>query len=234
MKASDSDLRARFPNDQGYVASIRKRAVRLEAKPASDAAIALGDSRLGGSPDLPQGAAWPMRGDQALPFVAQLRLEDVAAFDEDALLPHEGWLLFFVDAAARAARVLHLAGGAALVRLRMPEGGRVFTPCAVGLSAIDSFPVPPSPFVDVESISKKGRAQWDALLAEQAHDVAPGKAHQLLGYPTRGDDAGDFDGDTRLLLQLDADPAVGLDAALLLTAKDADLRRAEFSRVKVR
>lgn len=66
--------------------------------PAADEAIAVGASKLGGLPDLPRGMAWPRRAGVPLPFLAQLRLADVAqpAWTHD--LQATGHLAFFWDA----------------------------------------------------------------------------------------------------------------------------------------
>jgi uncharacterized protein YwqG len=54
-----------------------------------------GRSRLGGSPDLPAGFAWPTWRDGELDFVGQLDLAEVAALGPDTGLPTAGLLLLF-------------------------------------------------------------------------------------------------------------------------------------------
>jgi len=56
-----------------------------------------GESRFGGAPDLEAGADWPVRNGEPLAFLAQLRLEDLAAFDLDIPLPAAGLLQWFYD-----------------------------------------------------------------------------------------------------------------------------------------
>lgn len=60
-----------------------------------------GASRLGGSPDLPRGFAWPSWQGRDLAFLGQLDLERVAAVDPAAPFPREGLLLFFYDLAGQ-------------------------------------------------------------------------------------------------------------------------------------
>ncbi len=56
---------------------------------------ATGDSRLGGTPDLPPGMAWQTDETGApLAFIAQIRLSDVAGIVENSPLPRTGWLQF--------------------------------------------------------------------------------------------------------------------------------------------
>ena len=233
MHITDHDLRARFPESFGYLASVRKRAVRLTPK-GEGASLEIGASRLGGAPDLPATVSWPTSGDRPLPFVAQIRLEEIAEWDEDALLPHEGWLLFFVDGARRVARVVHVPPTDGLKRVRPPVEEIASAGRAVELSPIDLFPVPPTPFVDVDAIHRTERAGYERLLAEIRREVPDGKDHHLLGYPRRGDVEG-MDGDTRLLAQFDADASLGLSwkEPILLLAQDPDLRRGDVERVRV-
>jgi Domain of unknown function (DUF1963) len=98
---------------------------QLWLAPRKDGGGGLGETRFGGAPDLPQGAAWPLRpvapdaGKKAaewqehhawiarhvmqeLPFefVAQIDLTDAARHSAHAGLPASGRLLFFWDGAA--------------------------------------------------------------------------------------------------------------------------------------
>ena len=69
MRVRDEDLRARFPESFGYLASVRKRAIRLETTASTDEALPLGGTHLGGAPDLPSFVTWPSVGDRLIPFV---------------------------------------------------------------------------------------------------------------------------------------------------------------------
>ena len=68
-----------------------------------DDQTAVGSSKLGGYPDVPSGFVWPTGEDAvtregvALPFLAQVRLADIARFDEGKALPQTGLLSFFFD-----------------------------------------------------------------------------------------------------------------------------------------
>ena len=57
----------------------------------------IGCSKVGGLPDLPPDFIWPETEEGALPYLAQIRLEEVGAFDFDGDLPHSGMLTFFFD-----------------------------------------------------------------------------------------------------------------------------------------
>lgn len=77
--------------------SIRLRAEELAAEEDEDSP-SLGDSRIGGLPDLPRGMKWPLYEDRPLVFLAQIDLAVAALLDEEGLLPRTGFLWFFYDA----------------------------------------------------------------------------------------------------------------------------------------
>lgn len=70
--------------------------ILLHPSPAGEADFALGESKLGGRPDLPEGVPWPEFGGEPLAFVAQFDLAALAPFDTGKLLPASGILLFFI------------------------------------------------------------------------------------------------------------------------------------------
>ena len=57
----------------------------------------LGESKLNGIPDVPEGFVWPKSGRKAMFFLCQIRLEELPAFQERSILPEKGMLYFFVD-----------------------------------------------------------------------------------------------------------------------------------------
>ena len=84
-----------------YIESIlqhKKSCIRLHANPVNDPrTLPLGASRIGGLPDLPPQASWPIRNGRPCEFIAQIDLSEASQYDEAGLLPSEGWLLFFFD-----------------------------------------------------------------------------------------------------------------------------------------
>jgi uncharacterized protein YwqG len=77
------------------VLQLARPAIRLNLTLTEETAIPVGTTKLGGSADLPLDAQWPWWRGGPLPFIAQVRLEEVAAFDPEGDLPHQGLLSFF-------------------------------------------------------------------------------------------------------------------------------------------
>jgi uncharacterized protein YwqG len=96
-----------------------RNAIRLYPQTTNESGIKIGQSRIGGCPDLPPGVSWPSdRGYQKkvkkkffffgkkverreplpLSFIAQINLAEVAPFDPENLLPKTGILYFFYSA----------------------------------------------------------------------------------------------------------------------------------------
>jgi uncharacterized protein YwqG len=75
-----------------------KNAVHISLSPSSEARIALGQSKMGGLPDLPKGLKWFEYKGEPMSFVAQINLWEVAQYDTENRLPKEGILYFFYDA----------------------------------------------------------------------------------------------------------------------------------------
>ncbi|MGD9720542.1 MAG: DUF1963 domain-containing protein [Pirellulales bacterium] len=104
--AADADL-ARL-----NLSAKARPSVRLSAHRAPSALIGIGESRIGGAPDVPRGFEWPRwipskprddvyakpwrpDGPAPLGFIAQIDLSDIPQVDDN--LPNSGWLYFFYD-----------------------------------------------------------------------------------------------------------------------------------------
>lgn len=68
-------------------------AIRLTVK-ETDRVLFCG-SKWWGDPDMPEAMEYPMTEDYPLTFVCQINCEDMAKFDPEGKLPHEGMLYFF-------------------------------------------------------------------------------------------------------------------------------------------
>ena len=108
---------------------LMRDAIAITALPRTRKALPVGESHLGGGPDMPPGTAWPAVNGEPLPFVAQLRLEDVAPYDIHDKLPSTGHLAIFAGPVLDKdgtpvvhARVLHFPAGSALAKVEAQIG----------------------------------------------------------------------------------------------------------------
>lgn len=89
----------------GMLAKMRKDSITVKfQKPVGQSAI--GSSKFGGYPHLPEGFEWPyfegstyddVTSNRPLSFLAQINLKDVSAYDTEHVLPAQGWLYFFYE-----------------------------------------------------------------------------------------------------------------------------------------
>lgn len=84
----------------------------------------LGETRFGGTPDLPTNMDWPRNDDdEALTFLAQINLSEIPPFDDNPL-PTRGWLFIFIGLDEPASDVENLLflvdGDAQLVATKAP------------------------------------------------------------------------------------------------------------------
>lgn len=75
-----------------------KNAINVYLEKAYENDIFIGQSKIGGCPDLPKEIDWFKFKEKPMSFVAQINLTEIKAFDLDNKLPNEGILYFFYDA----------------------------------------------------------------------------------------------------------------------------------------
>ncbi len=209
--------------------------VAIRRRPGAAPVQARGTTRLGGSPDLPPSQPWPRCARRPMAFLGQVRAEDLPP---GSGLPAAGLLAFFTQVsedpgapgtflwAGDCSAALYVAPGRALQRRAAPRQRPrlVLRPATVTLAAGPSLP-------DLEASGRLGApldavrlgpdeaARYGALRARLAPDARP--AHRMLGYP----DVAELDpraqcaaragtpAEWQLILQFDADPALGFDVA---------------------
>jgi uncharacterized protein YwqG len=160
--------------------------------------LALGASRIGGSPDVPSDFVWPEReGEEdgrvdagSLSFIAQLKLKAFGGLSED--LPRDGWLLFFYDMRNQpwgfdprdraSCAVVHVPAGTNLRRRPMPEdvdddewSGSC---CSVTHAVEATVPELGETRADLEMLEPH-----QAMLKELSPMGAGEPKHRLLGWP---------------------------------------------------
>jgi uncharacterized protein YwqG len=179
-----------------YVPALEKLvrpAVRLETNAIDGKKLALGQSRLGGEPDLPRSFAWPTFKGEPLAFVAELNLADVAAAAPVDGLPKEGHLWFFYaadqshwgfDPKDAGSSVVHYAARGPIERRVTPNGvpaeGR-FAACSLSFTPYVDLPDPsdernPIDGRDDAASAAYGEVQW--LLTSGGGRTK----HKLLGH----------------------------------------------------
>lgn len=91
-----------FEQAEEYLLEHARPSIRVETKRVGDESeLLIGQSKLGGRPDLPASVDWirvrSHNGLASLQFVAQFDLEDIKPHDVEHLLPDSGMLYFFGD-----------------------------------------------------------------------------------------------------------------------------------------
>ena len=78
--------------------ALAKASIRLFTTPVTESTLAVGVSKLGGTPDVPVSFVWPEWKGLPQSFIAQIRLEDAHPYDVNGVLPGQGMLWLFYDA----------------------------------------------------------------------------------------------------------------------------------------
>ncbi|MBL8773928.1 MAG: DUF1963 domain-containing protein [Phenylobacterium sp.] len=254
--------RSRRGRSYDYPATYRLRSrLRRMARPTLllFPAKSPGFSKLGGLPELPADTAWPEFEGRPPAFVAQLDLAAFAAHAGMPWLPHEGRLYFFFDEARNGAldccvAIYSLEPPGPPVAFPAPlAASQRFAELRVGFMRFTSLPSwdwlgedEPGPEIDWEGFD---------LLADA--DLGDEIEHRVGGYPSeiQGGQMGvhceylwrglawDPDGPVpddirragrqwRLLLQIDSDPALGMNwwdgGRIYVFVRARDARRGDF------
>lgn len=172
--------------------SLVRPALRLVATP-SQAGAPIGQSRIGGSPDLPPELAWPVHQGKPLAFLAQLDLAELRRTLPHSPLPPDGYLWFFHGADqpwgfdpkdAGSSLVLYRPGAPSLERRAdpadLPDGGR-FNPCAIRVEAYDDLPDLDEHHPLDPGLSEAQEEQYLAV-RDYLSSGGAGPSHKVLGY----------------------------------------------------
>ncbi len=165
-------------------------------------------SRLGGAPDLPDIALWPLWEGVPLAFLGQIDLGELAELNPDTPLPKEGLLSFFYDADQRtwgfkpedreSWRVLYFPQPFQPVAINEWPAGLPEQGCyPLASMFIESGESLPDDLID-DFLAGKGPREAAMLedIMDQYQQCYEGAAHQVLGYPYT------IQGDMRLECQL--------------------------------
>ena len=200
-KFDEAARKAGFEEQLAALRSARRSSIRLRT--IAPGIVAPGRSKIGGRPDLPAGLAWPEPQGKPLPFFAQLALDELAPFEEQGLLPKDGWLVFFAAPSEFFRmdldeswdwKVLHLPAGSELVPRELPAAipaNDRYAECGLEISLEDSLPGLESPLgKSLGLASGPATDAYEALqLALAGGEDQTGKRyvhhaiHRVLGWP---------------------------------------------------
>lgn len=169
--------------------------IRITASPAAEGELKSGSSKLGGTPDLPEGTAWPECSGVPMALLAQLRLQDIASYDPDGRLPKSGMLYFFYETQEQKWgfdpkdrghwRVIYHDSDPAQLRPvtppeNLPEESR-FRACKLTFSNEITLPSWESPGITQLKLSEE---EWEGYVDFPGAGCGEGRTiHRLLGHP---------------------------------------------------
>jgi uncharacterized protein YwqG/predicted DNA-binding protein (MmcQ/YjbR family) len=211
------------------ISRLLKPAIQLVTYPSRDEQLRLGQTKLGGLPDLPSGWEWPISNDRHLAFLAQINLGDIPDHIDRLALPSSGILYFFShwgrlnydedilllnENDPAFSEVLHFTGDTSDLQRRRKHGDvEPFKTAAVRFVPIQTLPsahpVEPDPALAKMRWTKQEFDQCGELpdafryvMGYPGKDVWNFPAHQVLGYasPIQG---AVTTANTDLLFQLD-------------------------------
>lgn len=230
---------AGFTRISSKILQVALPSIRLRAHAVDGTQLQLGATRLGGTPDFPQGRIWPERQGTALPFIAQINLSEVASYASGHLLPVSGMLYFFfhVDAFLETwprdrgtwSVLYERSTPSALQRIAIPETvarKRRYQPSAV--TFVTETTLPDYSQYDYTSLQRLGLLNpltdeeelayhyVQAQLAQRSKAQRHIPIHRLLGHadPVQWDMQSELtEGgrDWQLLLQVDSDATPDMD-----------------------
>jgi uncharacterized protein YwqG len=243
------------------VLALARPAVSLHLTRVDEATIPVGASKVGGTAELPPGAAWPEWRGLPLPFIAQVRLEEVAHLDPEDELPHRGLLSFFyamndpdgglhLDDGSIHWHVRYTEDTTTLERRPLPQalvGGMdtAFPACAVAPRRRLSLPPDENAVAAARGFTNDERLGLiDIVTGDRFTSFDDEMDHRLLGYPYTLNNPRPFskvhlegaaDDDWRLLLQVYSNEEAVMDWAgggvIHFGIARADLAARDFSRV---
>lgn len=170
--------------------------VRLRTEPMDIGHLSLGQSRIGGMPDLPLDIDWPINQGTPLAFIAQINLRELMGINGEQALPDSGYLYFFYDSNEQpwgfdpkdrgAWKVIYVREkqGALVRASNIPKGGT--THKLRGIKFQQEYNLPGWESIVVESMKLDGN-EIDLLFDLQDRIAnlygTIGLIHRLLGHP---------------------------------------------------
>ncbi len=242
------------------IGAIVEPALLLRTNKTKEAGLPVGQSKIGGRPDLPEGVPWPRHSScKPLAFLAQINLADAAKAVAFSGLPKAGVLHVFSvygwqvegnwdpqlppgQPADDWTRILYHPSADGLKRQKTPPKVNAFPAAAVEFVPVLSLPADShEPARAALNLSDDEQNRFDSLYdtfeAVTMYPLASPPRHQLLGYAKYEQQFVDAVAEQklRLVFQLASDGNVGMwwgdDGFLYYWASPADLKKRDFSRV---
>ncbi|MGI1659462.1 MAG: YwqG family protein [Desulfitobacterium sp.] len=190
--------------------SLMFNSIKLSLKEAEDEQIQIGESKMGGVPDLPAEVSWPMWRGIPLAFICQINLNEFRPFDEEKLLPSEGMLYFFYEANEQpwgfdpldkgSTRVIYYSGDtSALFRVTLPDNLPAesrFGACKISFIREVTMPSWESQYIERLGLTKKELDIYSDYQIKVQEEVEEVRINRLLGH------SDNIQGDMQLECQL--------------------------------
>jgi hypothetical protein len=180
-----------FGHAAQYIMENTRQGIRYD-KTGVESYDRLGNTRMGGDPDLPSNVLWPMTNDDVpMTFLFQLNLSDVTKHDESSLLPKGGLLYFFVGIDEPAYHIEHrvlFIPEEQLVSLKNHHSPQVTALeekfCGYQLEARATLEPPTYPYVDCDVVENEDFDYSDYEdLSFAICDSKRGEVARMFGYP---------------------------------------------------
>ncbi len=221
-----------------FVCSCASECIRLKTTRTKEEEIMIGESKIGGHPDLPENVEWPNINGVLLSFLAQINLKDLNNFEKCKDLPESGWLYFFYEfdheaygydpQDKNAWRVLYIdASAEKLSRRNHPEvtkqSSTIYSSCKINFYKALSVPGWESVQCTVRGEDEKGREKYEEFLDSISESDPCDKKHQLFGFPMEVQ--GDMRGECELYSR-------GLDYNKVQTLRKSEIKDIEKNALK--
>lgn len=168
--------------------------IKLNTYKVNEKEIPLGETKIGGKPDVPDDFMWPKGNSGYLSFIAQINLEKASNYDLEKVLPSKGFLYFFYDSKQEtwgfdpkdvgSWQVIFYEGEVSeLKRIDfpkdLPEEGR-FSACKVDMKSEKSYPAWESIYIDELNLSEE---EQDAYFDFREGKIEDSLINKILGHP---------------------------------------------------
>ncbi|MCL2827921.1 MAG: YwqG family protein [Oscillospiraceae bacterium] len=183
MSVKDKLLEKGYEKQVEILERLALDCIILKTSKSKDEEFSLGESKIGGFPQLPPNFEWPKFNSKPLAFLAQLNLEQIAKYDTQKLLPATGMLYFFHEGGEKVwgfdpkdkggFKVAYYDGDMSeLTNIPLPndlEDYLKFSPCKLEFSCGKSYPI------DLYGL--------DDEFFDTITEYLEGTINKLFGYP---------------------------------------------------